>query len=882
MNGSESLFTKINEILINQDRTAFIKNIKDVENEFHKFMQMESGASWHPGLGLKTVNLLSRFRDKVINKVIEFIGGVPEQISVIAVGGYGRGELSPFSDIDLLILHSENAPIESFAHEFLTLLWDCDYKIGSSVRTLENLSGHARVDIEFMTSLFEARFLKGDEDLYKSMESLLKKIISSIRLNYLRSQMEEFYKLIRDSGNEILLKEPDIKSSIGGLRSVHLMEWLNYAFTFQAGLAGLEKSLPHMYYKRTYAAYDFLLYIRNILHFKSERKNDHFLIDDQFFVSEQLGIRGAGEEKAKRLMKKYYDKSLDIFLSLLYIIDDFHLRFIRGVKSKKGNWGRKLERHFIIYNKRLYVREGAGISVENAFQAVYLCCRAGCMFTFSLIHYVRECAKLMNDETRKSKEVFNYFRKILALNNSALALSIMKLSGMLYVYLTPFKKIKHLIIYNPYHQFTVDQHAIEAVQALESLNFTERDPKKNMKFRHFIQVYNFYKKNTWLIKLAILFHDIGKAYEGDHSKNGVKMADELLTILPVKPMARGLILFLIDNHLLFANLTRRNNIADASLLQDLAGRFIMTPFPQEYFDSLYLMTYCDIYATKPSNFKSYTAELLTLLYRNTLPFLGGKAARVRSKGRRNEIVKTLLDNRKKEISEFIKEMGPSYSFQNQEKEILFDYETIQNIRYDEFSLKVRGYNDYFKVKIFGPDRKGLFAFFCGVLALNGADIVRAEINTYKGIAVDEFTVTRIFGVDFMDHMKDELNLWREDLAALLKKYQNQWEQLEDAIEIMKMRMKKPPLVFHREAAVSFEEKRELLYTMEITGMDRPALLFDAAGFLTKSGFEILSAHIDTMGWYVHDIFVLRSPVRINTGNMEEIRASVGKILESRF
>ncbi len=861
------------------NRKDFIDWVRIMESRYIDGTKTLIMSGWKPGKGLDTANSLSKFRDLLLKKIIGFSGGIKPGITVLAVGGYGRGELSPYSDIDLLILHSEKAEIKKFTHDFVTLMWDCGYHMGYSVRTPDNLAAHAREDIEFLTSLFEARFIDGETALYMGMEESLKKIILSFRINYLKSQMEQLNSLIRDPANEILLKEPDIKKSIGGLRSVHLMEWLNYAFTLNKGLPGLKNVLPSMYFRKTCVAYDFMLYIRCILHTFSGRKNDRLLMEEQFSISGILFPTIDKEKGTMKLMRKYYDKSLDIFLSLLFIIDEFHLRYIKGVKNLKSR-GKTPGTHFIVYNRRFYVGGNARVSVENAFEAIYLCCKTGCLFTFSLIHYLKECTRLLNDEKRRSRDIFYNFRRIMSLENASNALAIMKYSGLLYEYLPLFKKIRHLLIYNPYHQFTVDQHALEAVHALKILELSGKDPASKGKFSHFIEVYSYYRKNTWILRLALLFHDIGKAYEGDHSKNGVEMAGEMLSVLPVKPMARGLILFLIDNHLLLSNIVRRSNIMAEDRLADLAGRFIMTPFPKEYFEALYIMTYCDIYATKPGNLKGYMAELLTLLYKNMLPYLLLKTVKKES---RNMPGYGVPENEKDAgIADFIKEMGLQYSIQNREGEIRSDYKIINSIGGSDIKINVRGYNDYFKIKLFAGDKKGLFSFFCGVLALNGADIVRAVIRTYKGIAVDEFTVTRIFGIDFKEDMLYELNVWTHDLEKLLDKFRLDRAGLDNAIGSMKKRIKNPPEVFHRKAEVTLSEKSGSGYMLEISGMDRPALLYDAALYITENGLEIQSAHIDTMGWYVHDIFELKRTPETGGIGIDLLRDGLLTILEANF
>ncbi|GEM_PF-3007613 len=858
MTGKELLLERINTLPAGgTDRKIFISEIKRIENSILDFLREETMSGWSLGKGIGTANDLSHLRDIILDKIIEFSGGVPDGISILAIGGYGRNELSPYSDIDLLILHTEKAPVERFMHEFATNLWDCGYHVGHSVRTLANLASHAREDMELLTGLFEARLLKGDSVLFSGMEKIRKKSTVTFRVNYLKSRIEEINSVSCDPASEILLKEPEIKKSIGGLRSVHIMEWLNYTFTGMSGLAGLKSILSAMYYKRTYVAYDFLLFIRCFLHLDSGRKNDRFLMNDHFAVSGLFFHSGSEASKTAKLMKKYYGKAEDIFLSLMFIIQEFHLKYIKGknLSKRRPSAGRGIKNYYETVNKSFYIREGLGFSIENAMETVYAYSTAEAYFTFSLIHYLKECTRKINNDDRKSRQVFGIFRKILSLDSAGAALTVMKYSGLLYEYITPLKKIRHLIIYNPYHQFTVDEHVLESVRALAVLRSlgAGNDPKDRVKFGHFSEICSYYQKNIWVIRLALLLHDAGKAYEGDHSKNGFEMAAGLFKALPLKRMEKDLILFLIDNHLLLSNLIRRSSISDPVMLRDCATKFVLTPFPREYFDSLYMVTYCDIYATKSENFKSYMAELLALLYGNVLPFI---VPELKAQGQKPSA--PLMSRPMDEIADFVAGMGASYQAQYGENEIIEDYSTVVSIKGPEIRIRVRSYNDYFKVKMFAADRKGLFSFFCGILALNGADIVSAAARTYRGTAVDEFTVTRIFGFDYAETMKDELDFWTKELEKLIKTHRDNGAGLEQAIDAMKKKIKKSPAVFSRKPEIQLENRGGGALMLEINCMDRPALLFETAGYISKTGIEILSAHIDTKGWYVHDIFELDS------------------------
>lgn len=508
----EPFFYKIRNIPVNINQNEFIDKIKNIESDFFKFLSNENKTKWYIGKGLAISNSLAKIKDLVIKKIIEFLNEKSSGIDVIAVGGYGREELSPNSDIDILILHEEKSNIEKFIGKFLYILWDLNYIISHSTRTLKNIIEQSRTDKEFLTSIYQSRLITGDEKLFLKFKNVLEKIARSTKLELLRSNTLNLFQIIQNNSYEILLKEPDLKKSIGGLRSVHLMEWLNFAFFGHQGLTGLKNILPEILYKRLYINYDFILYLRNMLHFITSRKCDILYIDYHLNIANNLAYKGNDYEKMLKLMKMYYDKANDIFLTLLFLINELNKKIINKLKRKKQ------KKEFFILNNNFYVNDDIKPEIEKALDFLYKLAKGNYNFSYSLAFYLKKCSILINDQTLYSKDVFKKIISILSLDNSYVALNAMKLSGIIYALLKPFAKVKNAIIYNPFHDFTIDEHSIQTVKALEHLYKNDFNEYDKNKFYILKKIASDYHDKIWIIKIALIFHDLGKAYSGDHSK----------------------------------------------------------------------------------------------------------------------------------------------------------------------------------------------------------------------------------------------------------------------------------------------------------------------------------------------------------------------------
>jgi [protein-PII] uridylyltransferase len=856
------------------ERMEFVEKIKALSGNALECIKAKNFEPWSMGKGFEISRKLTRFKDTVILKMIEYIGGVPEGVAVVAVGGYGRCELSPFSDVDILVLHREDITKLNSINALFYLLWDAGYKLGNSVRTIQNVTEHSAKDITFLTSVFESRILAGDKSLVDKMYKAIDGVLEKHREEYIRSEVDKFHSAFYSVGGSVLLKEPNLKESAGSLRSVHHAVWLNYAFNRNSGFASLKSVLPNRLYRRLFVAYDFILYLRNMVHFINGRGEDILIIEHHLKVAGFLRFRGDEVAMVKRLMRKVYDKTLDIFIISAFAIDTL---YVAHFKKKI----RKINNNFYTLNKKFFVYDNVDYDIDTAIDALYLFAKGHYFPSHSLIDYVKQSARLIDNTHRTSKDLFNKFCKILSLERSFDAVNVMKLSDFLYRYIKELAGIRHFIIYNPFHKFTVDEHSLEGIRALEQLEYSDYSSFDIGKFFILKELMKKHKNAIWVLKLAVILHDAGKAYPGDHCKNGVEIARSVFSVIPLANRYKPLIEFIIENHLLLSHIIRRSDVNNTEIILDLSRKFIVAPYPHDYLDFLYLFTYADIHATNPGNFSGYIAMLLRELYEKTDMAMKGKISRAYEEKLYREKISNIRDTVKDDnIREFIGILGKNYVISESEDDIISDFRVCSNFPITNHYLEARNYNEFLKVKIFVPDRLGLFATLAGILLINGANIVKANIFTYHSTAFDVFYITEIFGTDlFKYNMKSELDVWLEGLERSLHRDIENIDVLEMRITNLKMRIRKVPDIFKKPASVIFRHKEDSLYSVTVSGNDRPALIYDIARYFALHHIGIEGAIIDTIGWNIRDEFFVRAIEPLTDMEIEKHQARLCKVVE---
>ena len=591
--------------------------------------------------------------------------------------------------------------------------------------------------------------------------------------------------------------------------------------------------------------------MRSLLHLIAGRREDLLRIEWQLPVADFLGLRGSDGQKMVKLMRHVYERGTDIVLALQLLSE--------AVAAETGRRSR---------------RPGAVADPAAApppSRALEDAARAGSVRTAALIAAVAAAARSIDSRTGGGRELFVGFRDLLLLPHSYPSLTTLKLSGFLYAYVRPLRRVRHRIVHNPFHRYTVDQHSLEAVRELES--FAERAAKDRDRYELPARVAAEYRDSIWVVKLALLLHDAGKVYGGDHAKNGADMARAWLQELPTESLIKDMIVFLVENHLLLSAIARRGDLESEAVVGNLARELARQAYPTEALDLLYLLTCADVSATNERAYSGYAAATLATLFLRTSAAVSHASIDQQAASAVEERVAALTarDPRRR-VSEFARALGDRYCLANSPQDILADFSDLLSLEPEGFRLRVSVFNDHLRVKIIAADRIGLFSLLSGILLANGADIVRARIHTWHGTAIDEFIITDVHGNEILEQkMEKELSIWVEDLRASFERYWAHPEDLDVLIAGIERRTRPVEAAFARDARVTVVRTGPAGLRIEVSCTDRPALLYDLTHRMASFGLDVRSAAVDTTGWDVHDSFDAEARDELDDAGLLRIR-----------
>ena len=441
--------------------------------------------------------------------------------------------------------------------------------------------------------------------------------------------------------------------------------------------------------------------------------------------------------------------------------------------------------------------------------------------------------------------------------------------------------MRHRIVHNPFHRYTVDQHSLEAVRELES--FAERAAKEPDRYELPSRVAAVYRDSIWVVKLALLLHDAGKAYDGDHAKNGAEIARTWLQGLPTESLIKAMIVFLVENHLLMSAIVRRGDLESEAVVGNLASELSRQAYPAEALDLLYLVTCADISATNERAYSGYAAVTLATLFLRTSAAVSRAHANADSSSVVEERIASLISRGAgAHASDFVRALGPRYCAANAPADILEDFRDLMALEPEGFRLRVSVFNDHLRVKIVARDRIGLFSLLSGILLANGANIVRARIHTFRGIAIDEFIIADVHGNEILEQkMEKELSIWIKDLRASFERYWASPADLDRLIPDIERRTRRVDAAFVGDTRISLDRAGPARLRIEVACTDRTALLYDLAHRMASLGLDVRSATVDTTGWYVHDSFDAETSAEVDDAGLERLRQELAALVAPR-
>ncbi|MGI4813620.1 MAG: [protein-PII] uridylyltransferase [Janthinobacterium lividum] len=792
---------------------------------------------------------LSRNADQALIEIWRACG-LPDSLALMAVGGYGRGELAPHSDIDILILlPGEPAPeLEAALERFIGLAWDVGLEIGSSVRTVEQCIVEALNDVTVQTALLEAREIFGSTALCEEFQARFAPTLDPLAFFQAKLlEMRQRYAKYQDTPYSL---EPNCKESPGGLRDLQLILWMTRAAGFGSSWSELEaKGLITAHEAAALRTNErFLKGLRAGLHIVAGRRQDVLAFDLQTPLAERLGYHASPTKRAsEQLMRRYYWSAKAVTQLATILIQNVEAR----LSPSTSGISRVLSDRFVekqgvieIVADDVYTREPAAI-LETFL--LYEKNRGVKGLSARTLRALYNARNVMDREWRNDPRNRRQFLEILQQPEGIThALRLMNQTSVLGRYLLNFRRIVGQMQHDLYHVYTVDQHILMVLRNLRRFGVAEHAHEYPFCSQ---LVANF--ERPWVLYIAALFHDIAKGRGGDHSVLGMVDARRFCVDHGVDPADTALVVWLVEQHLTMSQVAQKQDIADPAVVQ----RFATLVGDERHLSALYLLTVADIRGTSPKVWNAWKGRLLENLYGVTLNVLGGSHPDPRTEvGARKEdaLARLRLDLVPEGAHQALwDKLDVSYFLRHDAADIAWQTRMLY-ARVDSAKPVVRArpspIGESLQVMVYTQDRPDLFASICAYLDRSGLSVLDAWVHTTRhGYALDNFLVTQS---DPDVAYRDIANLVEHELAA----------QLESAAalpEPSKGRLSRLSRTFPITPRVDLRpDERGQYYLLSLSANDRPGLLYSIARVLAAHRIGLHAARINTLGERVEDIFLV--------------------------
>lgn len=817
------------------------------------------------------VRMTTQMMDTLIDALFQCImtdsldgGQLAERLALVAIGGYGRGELNPYSDIDLMFLYSgkDQDRIEGFAQKLLYFLWDMKLDVGYSVRTTADCIDMAKADLTVKTALLDSRYLVGHRQLYGELEKVLtSQILAKESDSFIKEKMEELRKRRSKYGASIYILEPNIKEGEGALRDLHTAMWvakIKYKVREPRELI-IKGVLSEEELAAYYTALSYLWRIRNELHFHAGRKKVQLTFDAQTSVATFLGYQEQGRSVAEeQFMQDYYlhANRVEHFASVL--IAKCAWREEKAGKILGYFIRRPLGNGLYVLKGELVVPDETVIEKDptllmKIFESAQ---KQGAVLNLRVKTLIRNSLHLVNDKFRRNKEVNASFFTILRSEKGVVeTLRLMHHLEFLNRFIPEFERIFCRVQHDLYHIYTVDIHSLFCVEELVALWNGEHDKPLPL----LTQLARDVDKRELLL-LAVLLHDVGKGEGSRHAERGAEMIPTIARRMGLSKEDTERLEFLVRQHLLFAHIAQRRDLHDERMIVDFARQMEKS----ENLKMLYLLTYADIRGVGPDVWSDWKGNLLQELYEKAFKVLERGDFRLEASSERVKKVKrTIVDLLADElpvaaVKEELRAMTTRNLLANTPKLLAEHVRTLVNLDSQTLLMQVRHEPDsgYTNVIICTYDVPGLFSKITGVMAANGLNILGAQINTSSnGKALDVLQVNSpqrglITDESRWRKVEDDLQLVLSGkvlVTALVEKRRKNTSLIDKP---------KPKSRFASRVDIDNEVSAE--YTvLDVYADDKIGLLYQITSALTELGLYIGVAKISTKADQVADVFYVK-------------------------
>jgi len=849
--------------------------------------RFERGAS-----GTEVVHALSFLVDQIVRAIHEFAEthafpakrGERPKVAVVAVGGYGRGELAPFSDVDLLFLVRDrrSGETERLIEYMLYILWDLGLKVGHATRSVAECLRQAKADQTILTTLLESRYVCGDEALYGEFKrSFQQKIMEPGALDYVEAKLAERNERHRRLGDSRYVLEPNVKEGKGGLRDLHTLFWIaKYFYRVDAVDALVARGVLTRKEADTFdKAQNFLWTLRCHIHYLTGRAEERLTFDLQPEIGRRMGYTDhAGSLGVERFMKHYFlfAKEVGGLTRILCAAIDSERRPARKFSLKRLTVRKRLPQGFDVEDNRLTVKSGGVFQDDpvNLLRLFYLAQNLDLDIHPRALRLVTRSLRLIDPKLRGNREANRLFVEMLTseTRNPEEALKRMNEAGVLGRFVPDFGRVVAQMQHDMYHVYTVDEHTIRAIGILHHIDSGDLAKEHPVSTQVIRKIHA-----RRVLYVAILLHDIAKGRGGDHSVLGAKVAQKLCPRLGFSEEETETVAWLVRHHLLMSYTAQRRDINDAKTVSD----FVAVVQSAERLRLLLVLTVADMKATGPTVWNEWKAALLRELYFSAEDFLSGGVLAERKQARIGEAKKALRaalpDWNDDDFADFAALGYPDYwlgldaGTQARHARLVRAAERQKS----PFTIKMRvdHARGATELTIYTGDHPGLFSVIAGAIAVSGGNIVDAKIFTMtNGMALDTFWIqdTLAWGAE-AGHGPFE---GRDRLAALesaITKALGGKRKLTQELAARPSRLPSRARVFKVVPRVLVDNLASATHTViEVNGRDRPGLLYHLTRTLSALGLQIANAKIATYGEKVVDVFYVKDVFGLKVENEPKI------------
>jgi [protein-PII] uridylyltransferase len=826
------------------------------------------------GDGMACVRRLSGLMDRVIQALHDSVvrhlypadnPSSAEKLAIVATGGYGRGTLAPGSDVDLLFLlpYKQTAWGESVVEAMLYVLWDMKLKVGHATRSVDVCIREAKADMTIRTALLEARFLLGDQALYDSLMARFdKEVVKGTGAEFADAKLKERDARVTKAGASRYLVEPNVKDGKGGLRDLNTLFWISkYVYRVREPEELVEAGLFTREEFRLFArCEEFLWRVRCHMHFATGRAEERLGFDLQRQLAERMGYSARGAlSGVERFMKAYFRFAKDVGDLTAIVCAELEARetkhrpmldrFLGRFRRRRG--GDLESEDFTVDHNRINVAGNDAFARDpvNLIRLFWLADRHNLAVHPDASRLATRSLGLIGPSLRNDPEANRLFMDILTSRNAPeVVLRRMNEAGVLGRFIPDFGRVVAMMQFNMYHHYTVDEHLLRSIGVLAEIDAQRVEHEHPLSNRIVRSI-----QNRRALYVTLLLHDIAKGRTEDHSIVGARIARKLGPRFGLDPAETETAAWLVEHHLLMSTIAQSRDLSDARTIESFAA-VVQT---MERLKLLLVLTIADIKAVGPGVWTGWKGELLRTLYYETEVVLTGghselaRMDRVRLK--QEELRSALSDWSDEEFEAYAQRHYPPYWLKVEPGRRVKHARFVKAAEGEGRTVATMFETDRFRgvteLTVMSPDHPRLLAIVTGACAAAGGNIVDAQIfTTADGFALDTIFVSRAFDMD-----EDELRR-AERVARAIERALRGEVKIADLVA-----GRRPPReaqrVFHVLPEVVIDNALSNRHTVvEVSGLDRPGLLYDLTTALGKLNLNIASAHIATFGEKAVDVF----------------------------